>query len=406
MPLDPRWVAAPPELVALIFEGGPGPESIVAYAAVMATEAASHQMGMAVSATNIATTSASWTGLAGTANVARGTALNMSGLEPLAGHCAKHVMLAQAAVDAYTMAAPSVIPSVACQANRDLWGTLCATNWFGQNFPGITSQDIQYFGDYWPQNSSVGLLYATSLGSIAAAAAVPPPAVAGDVAPAGLGSAASLAGQVGSTAGQDAAQASTTAGGQLASAGSAPSGAADQMTSMLGQGPQLISGAMQPLTQLAGAPMQVAQSGLGPLQSMMGMFTGANAPAGAAEAAGLEAMGAPLGGAGGAAAGGMGAGGAGVGGLSSSAASLTSFTSPASTFEPESGGRPTGRAGVLNAADLRSPTARAAGGSAMPMSPAGMLGRGESASGDKKDDVTHARIVVNSDHQDPQRSDL
>jgi hypothetical protein len=406
MPLDPRWVAAPPELVALIFEGGPGPESIVAYAAVMATEAASHQMGMAVSATNIATTSASWTGLAGTANVARGTALNMSGLEPLAGHCAKHVMLAQAAVDAYTMAAPSVIPSVACQANRDLWGTLCATNWFGQNFPGITSQDIQYFGDYWPQNSSVGLLYATSLGSIAAAAAVPPPAVAGDVAPAGLGSAASLAGQVGSTAGQDAAQASTTAGGQLASAGSAPSEAANQMTSMLGQGPQLISGAMQPLTQMTQAPMQMAQSGLGPLQSMMGMFTGANAPAGAAEAAGLEAMGAPLGGAGGAAAGGMGAGGAGVGGLSSSAASLTSFTSPASTFAPESGGRPTGRAGVLNAADLRSPTARAAGGSAMPMSPAGMLGRGESASGDKKDDVTHARIVVNSDHQDPQRTDL
>ena len=406
MPLDPRWVAAPPEIVALIFEGGPGPESIVAYAAVMATEAASHQMGMAVSATNIATTSASWTGLAGTANVARGTALNMSGLEPLAGHCAKHVMLAQAAVDAYTMAAPSVIPSVACQANRDLWGTLCATNWFGQNFPGITSQDIQYFGDYWPQNSSVGLLYATTLGSIAAAAAVPPPAVAGDVAPAGLGSAASLAGQVGSTAGQDAAQASTTAGGQLASAGSAPSEAANQMTSMLGQGPQLLSGAMQPLTQMTQAPMQMAQSGLGPLQSMMGMFTGANAPAGAAEAAGLEAMGAPLGGAGGAAAGGMGAGGAGVGGLSSSAASLTSFTSPASTFEPESGGRPTGRAGVLNAADLKSPTARAAGGSAMPMSPAGMLGRGESPSGDKKDDVTHARIVVNSDHHDPQRTDL
>jgi PPE-repeat protein len=403
MPLDPRWVAAPPELVALIFEGGPGPESIVAYAAVMATEAASHQMGMAVSATNIATTSASWTGLAGTANVARGTALNMSGLEPLAGHCAKHVMLAQAAVDAYTMASPSVIPSVACQANRDLWGTLCATNWFGQNFPGITSQDIQYFGDYWPQNSSVGLLYATTLGSIAAAAAVPPPAVAGDVAPAGLGSAATLAGQVGSTAGQDAAQASTTAGGQLASAGSAPSGAADQMTSMLGQGPQLLSGAMQPLTQMTQAPMQMAQSGLGPLQSMMGMFTGANAPA---EAAGLEAMGAPLGGAGGAAAGGLGAGGAGVGGLSSSAASLTSFTSPASTFEPESGGRPTGRAGVLNAADLKSPTARGVGGSAMPMSPAGMLGRGESPSGDKKDDVTHARIVVNSDHQDPQRTDL
>jgi PPE-repeat protein len=403
MPIDPRWVAAPPEVVALIFEGGPGPESIVAYAAVMATEAASHQMGMAASAANIAGTSTSWTGLAGAANVARGTALNTGGLEPLAGHCAKHVLMAQAAVDAYTMATPSVIPSIACNANRDLWGTLCATNWFGQNFPGITSQDIEYFGDFWPQNSSVGLLYATTLGAIAAAAAVPPPAVAGDVAPAGLGSAASLAAQVGQTAGSDAAQA-PMAGSQLAgSAGSGPSSAANQMTSMLGQGPQLLSGVMQPFSQVAQAPMQMAQSGMSPIQSLMGMFTGANAPAGAAEAASL--VGAPLGGAGGAAAGGMGAGGAGMGGLSSSAASLTSFTSPASTFEPETAGRPTGRAGVLNAADLRSPTARA-GGSAMPMSPAGMLGRGESASGDKKDDVTHARIVVNSDHPDPQRTDL
>src|ERR1700742_4048357 len=404
MPIDPRWVAAPPEIVALIFEGGPGPESIVAYATVMATEAASHQMGMAASAANIATTSASWTGLAGTANVAKGTALNMGGLEPLAAHWAKHVMLAQAAVDAYTMASPSVIPSVACNANRDLWGTLCATNWFGQNTPGIVSQDVQYFGDYWPQNSSVGVLYASTLGAISAAAAVPPPAVAGDMAPAGLGSVASLAGQAGSTAGQDAGQAAASAGSQLTSAGSPASGGANQMTSMLGEGQQLISGAMQPFQQLASAPMQLAQSGMSPIQSLMGIFTGANVPA--PETAGLSAIGAPLGGAGGAAAGGMGAGGAGVGGLSSSAASLTSFTSPASTFEPESGGRPTGRAGVLNAADLKSPTARGVGGSAMPMSPAGMLGRGESPSGDKKDDVTHARIVVNSAHQDPQRTDL
>jgi PPE-repeat protein len=404
MPIDPRWVAAPPEIVALIFEGGPGPESIVAYAAVMATEAASHQMGMAASAANIAGTSDVWAGLAGAANVARGTTLNMGGLEPLAAHCAKHVLLAQSAVDAYTMAAPSVIPAVACTANRDLWGVLCATNWFGQNFPGITSQDLQYFGDYWPQNSSVGLLYATTLGAISAAAAVPPPAFAGEVAPAGLGAMASLAGQAGQTAGSDAAQAST-GGTQLAStAGAAPSEASSQMTSLLGQGQQLFSAPMQMMGQLTQAPTQAIQSGLGPLQSLMGMFTGGNAGAGAGEAGSLAAMGAPLGGAGGAAAGGMGAGGAGMGGLSSSAASLTSFTSPASTFEPETAGRPTGKAGVLNAADLRSPTARA-GGQAMPMSP-GMLGRGESPSGDKKDDVTHARIVVNSDSPESQRTDL
>jgi hypothetical protein len=102
----------------------------------------------------------------------------------------------------------------------------------------------------------------------------------------------------------------------------------------------------------------------------------------------------------------MSAGGGGIGGLGSSAASLTSFTQPASTFEPESGGRPTGKAGVLNAADLRgSPTART-GGSAMPMSPAGMLGRGETPSDKDKDNVTHARIVVDSDKQDPPRTDV
>ena len=91
---------------------------------------------------------------------------------------------------------------------------------------------------------------------------------------------------------------------------------------------------------------------------MMGKFMQGNSPV-EAETAGLGAIGAPLGG-GGAAAGGLG-GGAGIGGLGSSTASLSSFTSPASTFEPESGGRPTGRAGVLNAADLQSPTARGSG---------------------------------------------
>ena len=44
--------------------------------------------------------------------------------------------------------------------------------------------------------------------------------------------------------------------------------------------------------------MQAMQTGMGPIQSLMGMFTGASAPAGAAEAASL--VGAPLGGAGGA----------------------------------------------------------------------------------------------------------
>lgn len=404
MPLDPRWIAAPPELVALIFEAGPGPESIVAYGTVMATEAASHQMSMAASATNIATTSESWAGLAGVANVARGTALNMGGLEPLATHCAKHVLLAQAATDAYTMARPSVIPSLACNANRDLWGLLNATNWFGQNTPGIVSTDIEYFGHFWVNNSSVGTLYATTLAAVAAAASDPSLLLTSASSPlaTGMGSAVSLVSQTAQTAGTDAAQAPAQGAQLVSSSGSSTSGAANQLTSFASQAPQMLLGAFQPATQAAQAPTQAFQSALGPL---MGMFMGANSPV-AAETAGLGALGAPLGGAGGAAAGGLGAGGGGIGGLGSSAASLTSFTQPASTFEPETGGRPTGKAGVLNAADLRgSPTARA-GGTAMPMSPAGMLGRGEGSSGKEKDDVTHARIVVGPENRDLSRTDL
>jgi PPE-repeat protein len=404
MPLDPRWIAAPPEMVALIFEAGPGPESVVAYSTVMATEAASHQMSMAASATNMASTAEQWGGLAGAANVARGTALNMGGLQPLAMHCSKHVLLAQAAVDAYTMARPSVIPSLACNANRDLWGLLNGTNWFGQNTPGIVATDIEYFGHFWVNNSSVGTLYATTLAAVAAAASDPSLLVSSAAAPmtTGMGSAVSLVSQTAQTAGTDVAQAPAQGAQLVGSAGSTTSGTANQMTSMLSSAPQMLMGAVQPLTQ---APTQLMQSGMQPMSQLMGMFMGANSPL-AAETAGLGALGAPLGSAGGAAAGGLGAGGGGIGGLGSSAASLTSFTQPASTFEPETGGRPTGKAGVLNAADLRgSPTARA-GGSAMPMSPGGMLGRGEGASGKEKDDVTHARIVVDPDKQDPNRTDV
>jgi PPE-repeat protein len=404
MVLDPRWIAAPPEIVALIFEGGPGPGSIVAYATVMATEAANHQMSMSVSAANIAATSSQWMGLAGAANVAKGTALNLGGLEPLAAHCAKHVLLAQAAVDAHTMAAPSVIPSVACQANRDLWTVLNATNWFGQNTPGIISQDLQYFGDYWPQNSSVGVFYATTLGAIASAASVPPPPTVFGASPAAPAAAAgSVFQSAANTAATDGLQA-PAAGAEAAT--SAPADMTSQLGSILQQGPQLLSSVSEPAQQLANAPTQGVSSLTSPLQAITGMFMQMK-PAGATgvEAAGMEALATPLG-SGGAAAGGLGTatGGAGAG-VGYSGAGLTSFTQPTSTFAPEPGGRPTGRAGVLNAADMRSPTTRTMGGGGpMPVSPAGMLARAEGES--DKDKVTHARIVVDADKQDPQQTDL
>ena len=73
---------------------------------------------------------------------------------------------------------------------------------------------------------------------------------------------------------------------------------------------------------------------------------------------------------------------------------LTQFTRPASSFEPE-GGRASGlKSGLLNAAEVRSGPVTS-GGAGMPVSPAGMLGRGNSE--ENKPDVQHARIVVDGD---------
>lgn len=95
------------------------------------------------------------------------------------------------------------------------------------------------------------------------------------------------------------------------------------------------------------------------------------------------------------AAGGIGGGGS-VGGGGSGGfpgAGLTSYTRPTSSFEPEPGGRATSlRAGVLNAAEVRGPTASTGmGGSPVPMSPAGMLARGNDT---QKGDVVRARVVI------------
>jgi hypothetical protein len=126
------------------------------------------------------------------------------------------------------------------------------------------------------------------------------------------------------------------------------------------------------------------------MQAMGGMFPSTGAPSAAAAAEPVVAAGAA---AGGAAGGGMG----GVGSFPG-AAGLTSYTRPTSSFEPETDGRPTSlRAGVLNAAEVRGPTASTGmGGAPMPMSPAGMLARGNGAESDK-DAVTRARVVVDGD---------
>jgi hypothetical protein len=167
----------------------------------------------------------------------------------------------------------------------------------------------------------------------------------------------------------------------------------------------MVSGMTQPLQEVFKAPMEAVQSigsmPQGLIQSMGGMFSAAGAPNAASAGAIAEPVLAGGGAAGGVGAAGVGGVGSGIGGFPGAA--LTSYTRPTSSFEPETGGRPTSlRAGVLNAADVRGPTASTGmGGTPMPMSPAGMLARGTGAESDK-DAVTRARVVIGGDPTDPQ----
>jgi hypothetical protein len=154
------------------------------------------------------------------------------------------------------------------------------------------------------------------------------------------------------------------------------------------------------------APMQAFQ-GLSSLpQSLMGqlggMFGGMKAGDAAMPAAELVKASSP-----GSLGGGISGGGAGVGGGAGGfpGAGLTSYTRPTSSFAPENSGRPMSlKTGLLSTTELRGPTASGMGGG-MPVSPAhaGMLAHGKGE--DSKDEVAHARIVLDhSPQRDPRLS--
>ena len=397
---DPRWTG-PPEQVALIFEAG-NPAAVIANNAVWVTETANKELAAGLSTVNAMATAASWQGVSALASLVANTGLNL-GLHTLVGWTAHKIGVTQSAVEAFTIARSSVIPSVVPTTNRMEEAALTATNFFGQNTPGILERNGEYYGHHWPHNSSVGWAYSAALSVLAAALAVPPPLAPMGASPAAPAAAAESVAQSAATSGmQNAVQASGQAAGQ---AGSTPSEAGSQLSSFMQQPMSMVSGMMQPLQDAFKAPMEAVQSmgsmPQGLMQSMTGMFSAAGAP----NAASAGALAEPVlagGAAGGAGAAGVGGVGGGVGGLPGAA--LTSYTRPTSSFEPETGGRPTSlRAGVLNAAEVRGPTASTGmGGAAMPMSPAGMLARGAGGESDKEAAVTRARVVVGGDPTDPQ----
>jgi PPE-repeat protein len=396
---DPLWFG-PPESVAALLEAS-NPAGVVANIAAWLAEAIQHELSMGMSVANIGATLEQWIGLGGGAYGLKGSELNFLGLEPLAAHCLKHMAIGQAAVEANTVARSAVIPAAVCQSNRDETAALYASNICGCNTPAIAANEEMYWGNFTPQNMNIGLTYATALNTLMGSITSTPPPIT----PTGFSSAAAPVEGAAQSAADTGVQASSGLGDAAGQAAAPASGASDGLSSFMGSAQGLLSGATQPLQSLASGPTQAVSSGAqsfaGLLQNFMGGFSGMGSQNATAEAAtGAEALAGPLGGAGGGAAGSLG-GGAGAVATGYPGAGLTSFTRPASTFEPE-GGRPTGLrpSGVLNAADLRGPTTAATGGGAMPMSPAtaGMLGREHG--GSDKDKVTHARIVVDRDGQE------
>lgn len=381
---DPRWTG-PPEVVAAIFEAG-SPASVIANSAVWVTETANNEISVGLSALNTLATEAQWQGVGAVASTVAATGLN-AGLQTLVGWTADKINVTQAAVEAFMVARSAVIPSLVSQTNRDEWTVLNATNFFGQNTPGIVERDTEYFGEHWPHNSKLGWTYSGVLAALIAALAVPPPIAPMGASPAAPAAAAQAVAQAAGQAGmQTGVQASTQVAQTAGQTAASPAGATGQLSSLMQEPMQMLSSATQPLTQLAQAPMQAMQGFMSMPQSMLqsfgGMFPSPGAPAVTAAAEPVLAAGSVAGG-GGAAVGG------GAGGFPG--AGLTSYTRPTSSFEPE-GGRPTSlRAGVLNAAEVRGPTV-STGGAPMPMTPAGMLARGGADA--TKEDVARARVVV------------
>jgi hypothetical protein len=295
-------------------------------------------------------------------------------LTALSGWCEETVPIAETAAAAYRSAVSTMFNAGICEQNRTEQAGDVAINplvW-GALTPDIVRLDGTYFGLYWTTNATEGTTYATVLTGFLSALGIPPPAGPASVSPAAPAAAAE---QVAEATAQGAAgdgmrasaQAAADFGGQ-GSAGSAQS-------------------VMEPLVSAAEAPMSGAQSLTSPFQSGLqavtspvsqfaGMF-GQFGSGGAVTP--LAGGGLPSSTAVGATSIGASAGGGGTG-FVSGGAGLTSYTRPTSSFSPESS--PGGTASYVKPGLARPGGAAAApvtGGA--PMTPAGMMRRGESGKG-------------------------
>jgi hypothetical protein len=396
---DPGWPALSPETnyLRLVGPGAGGTATTMANGAAWQALMGSNEVAFSMSQLNTAVTSLNFEGIGGLSSMTAVTGLNTA-LQLLAGWVQEKPPIAASAVSAYETAVSTMIPAEVSIANRTEQASDVGINpsVLGALTPAIVALDTEYFGEHWPHNAGAGASYGAALAALVAALAVPPPFAPLGASPAAPAAAAAAVAQAAGTTGMQAATQGTGQVTQMAGqTAAAPAAAGGEMSSMM-QPMQAAMGAMQPLMGMFQAPMQAFQ-GLSSLpQSMMGslggMFNGMKGADAAMPAADLVKASAPAGGGVGMGGGGIGGGGGGGGGMPG--AGLTSYTRPTSSFAPENSGRPTSlKTGLLSAAEVR-PTAAPMGGGAMPMSPAsaGMLGHGKGEN--SKDDVAHARIVM------------
>jgi hypothetical protein len=385
------WPATDPASIAMLFEGGPGPESLVAAAAAWAAQAGMQELSAGLSAVNIAGLAPSFVGIGGTASAATGGLLNVLA-GTLGGHCIKQQAIVLAALEAYMATRTGLIPSEVVNANRVECANDVAINplTLGALTPRIAELTGEYAA-YWAQNAGLGTTYGATLNTLTAAlTTAPPPATLG----ANPAAPALMTGSVAESAATNTAGAATRAAGQVATQGGGMGG----FEQVLGTATQSMTGMLQPAMGMFTSVPQSLQGLMSLPQSMLGSMGSMFGGMGGAQSAGLDgaprafeaARAVPAGLSSGA--GGVGGGGIGAGGGGSANPGLTSYTRPTGAFEPN-GGRATGlKSGLLNAAEVRSGPV-SGGGTGAPMSPAaGMLGRGQG--GENKHEVAHARIVV------------
>ncbi|MBV9088292.1 MAG: PPE family protein [Mycobacteriaceae bacterium] len=309
--------ARPPEVNSGLIYAGPGSGPLLASAAAWTALAAElGSTGAAYAAVIAALNDGPWLGPS-SLTMAAAAAPFLAWMEATAAQCSDAAAQASAAATAFEEAFAGVVPPAEIETNRNTLSMLVASNWFGQNFPGIATTEGIY-NEMWAQDA--GAMYGYAGQSAAAASLVPfvPPLPNTD--PAGLAAQAAAVGQASGDATGTQSQKIVETSGQAATGmqgmdAQALMSAGPQLMQMV---PQLLQGFAQPL-QGAAQPL----SSLGQFQSLlspvMGAFSNPAAGTSGLDGAGAALAAPALGGLG-SGGGGLGVGGLGGGGAAVSAA--------------------------------------------------------------------------------------